>query len=80
MRLYWLARQWDGSDPQDPANRTGLYFQTGFGTNYGVCSFITPFFRMSQPGEETTLTNVKKGALNGENNGLSLLIGKDPHR
>ena len=84
--LYQLASQWkigqmiphirwDGMDPEDRNGTGGVYLELGFGTNYGVCSFISPFYRMPPEGLETSLQYLPKGALNGENNGLSLLLG-----
>ena len=70
---------WNGMDPNDPANKTGVYFQTGFGTNYGVCSWVTPFYQMPAEGHETDLSYLPKGALNGENNGLSLLLDAETY-
>ena len=65
---------WYGMDPNDPSNTTGVFFQPGFGTSYGVCSWVTPFYRMPRKGMETSLLEQMKGALSGENNGLSLLL------
>ena len=68
--------RWDGMDPDDRQGTGGVYLELGFGTNYGVCSFISPFYRMPPEGLETSLQDLPKGALNGENNGLSLLLGR----
>ena len=48
--------------------------QVGKGTNYGVCSWVSPFFRMPPEGEEQQPRSLVVGALNGENNGLNLLV------
>ena len=70
---------WNGMDPTDPDNRTGVYFQNGYGTSYGVCSWISPFYRMPKLGFETDLGYLPKGALNGENNGLSILLDAETY-
>ena len=44
------------------------------GTNYGICSWISPFYSLPPKGEETNLGSLPTGALNGENNGLSILL------
>ena len=68
--------RWDGMDPDDRNGTGGVYLELGFGTNYGVCTFISPFYRMPPEGLETSLQDLPRGALNGENNGLSLLLGE----
>ena len=84
LLIYWFVYQipylkWKGMDPNDPANKSGVYFQTGFGTNYGVCSWVTPFYQMPEIGYETDLNYMPKGALNGENNGLTLLLDAETY-
>ena len=70
---------WNGMNPKDPSNRSGVYFETGFGTSYGVCSWITPFYQMPEQGSEAELGDLQKGALNGENNGLSFLLDAETY-
>ena len=69
--------RWNGMDPDDRLGSGfgGVFLELSFGTNYGVCSFISPFYRMSPAGRETSLRDLSRGALNGENNGLTLLLG-----
>lgn len=63
--------EWDGAEKDsDP----GVFLEPAFGTNYGICSWISPFFRMPKGGKERDLLSLVPGALNGENNGLSLLL------
>ena len=45
-----------------------------FGTNYGICSWITPFFRMPEKGKKPDFSSLVPGSRSGENNGLSLLL------
>lgn len=46
----------------------------GFGTDYGVCVWLSTYYTNPQPGSEGELSMLPTGALNGENNGLSLLL------
>ena len=68
--------QWSGMDPDDPKNETGgVFLEIGFGTSFGICNFITPYFRHMPPDtDQVTLNYLKKGAFNGEKNGLSVLL------
>ena len=68
--------QWSGMDPDDPQNGTGgVFLEIGYATSFGICNFITPYFRHMPPEtDQMTLKYLKKGALNGENNGLSVLL------
>ena len=67
---------WDGMDPDDHLNMPGgVFLQLGYGTSYGLCNFITPYFRhMPTNSNQIILNYLAKGALNGENNGLSILV------
>ena len=69
--------KWDGMDPDDVEKDIGdLFLEVGYATSYGLCNFITPYYRKMSPDIEdvTTLKYLAKGALNGENNGLSVLV------
>ena len=68
--------QWSGMDPDDPQNGTGgVFLEIGYATSFGICNFITPYFRHMPPDtDQMTLKYLKKGALSGENNGLSVLL------
>ena len=68
--------QWSGMDPDDPQNETGgVFLEIGYATSFGICNFITPYFRNMPPDtDQMTLKYLEKGALNGENNGLSVLL------
>ena len=63
-------------DPDDPQKGPGgVFLEIGYATSFGICNFITPYFRHMPPEtDQMTLKYLKKGALNGENNGLSVLL------
>ena len=63
--------EWNGAEKD---STSGVYLEPAYGTNYGICSWISPFFRMPQEGNERNLLSLVPGALNGENNGLSVLL------
>ena len=63
--------EWDGAEKN---SKPGLFLEPGFGTNYGICSWVSPFFKMPEDGKERDLLGLVPGALNGENNGLSILL------
>ena len=62
---------WNGAEK---GSTPGVFLGPAFGTNYGICSWISPFFRMPQKGNERDLLSLVPGALNGENSGLSVLL------
>ena len=62
---------WNGAQKD---SKSGALLMPAFGTNYGICSWISSFFRMPQKGKERDLLSLVPGALNGENNGLSVLL------
>lgn len=68
--------KWDGMDPDDPQGPVGAVFlEVGYATSFGLCNFITPYYRnMPAETDQITLKYLAKGGLNGENNGLSLLL------
>ena len=68
--------KWDGMDPDDQLNKPGgIYLEIGYPTSFGLCNFITPYYRhMPLDSDNMTLEELPKGALNGENNGLSVLV------
>ena len=68
--------KWNGMDPDAPNSDTGgVFLEIGYSTSFGLCSFITPYYRNMPPDSDNmTLNLLAKGALNGENNGLSLLL------
>ena len=69
--------KWDGMDPDDVEKDIGeLFLEVGYATSFGLCSFITPYYKKMPADVEdvTVLKNLPKGALNGENNGLSVLV------
>ena len=68
--------EWNGADLTDPVNDTGLVVEVGMGTNFGICTWLTPMFRMPDPDEPdpTDLVKLKPGAHSGSNNGLTLLL------
>ena len=68
--------KWDGMDPDDIRNETGgVFLEIGYPTSFGLCNFITPYFRNMPPdSDQMNLRDLHKGALNGENNGLSVLV------
>lgn len=63
--------EWDGAEKN---SKPGLFLEPAFGTNYGICSWVSPFFKMPEEGKERDLLSLVPGALNGENNGLSILL------
>ena len=69
--------RWDGMDPDDKLNNPGgVYLEVGYPTSFGLCNFITPYYKHmpSEAPDNMTLKFLPKGALNGENNGLSVLV------
>ena len=67
--------KWDGADMDDNAGYGDVFLEVGYPTSYGACSFITPYFkRMPNDTDQVTLTYLAKGALNGENNGLTVIM------
>ena len=68
--------KWNGMDPDAQNSDTGgVFLEIGYSTSFGLCSFITPYYRNMPPDSDNmTLNLLAKGALNGENNGLSLLL------
>ena len=63
--------EWNGAEKD---SKSGVFLEPAYGTNYGICSWISPFFRMPQRGNERDLLSLVQGAHNGENNGLSVLL------
>ena len=74
--------EWKGQNcNSEKSGKSGIYLEMGFGTDYGICNFITPNFIPGEKDEDYSLQKVSmgyetlpKGPLNGENNGLSLLL------
>ncbi|XP_023327060.1 uncharacterized protein LOC111700406 [Eurytemora carolleeae] len=66
--------QWNGFDSTQINNTKSTFQQLGFGTDYGVCVWLSTYYTNPQPGSEGELSMLPTGALNGENNGLSLLL------
>ena len=68
--------KWDGMDPDNQDQGKGdLFLEVGYPTSYGLCNFVTPYYRKMPEGEDpTTLKNLPKGALNGQNNGLFVML------
>ena len=67
---------WDGAKGDD---KSGVFLKVGKGLSYGLCSWIFPFFEMPEPGKELDPLAWKKGALNGEHNGLSLMLDAETY-
>ena len=71
LTMYTLCLEWNGAERN---NEPGIYLEPDFGTSYGVCSWITPFFRMPEEGKELDFNHLAPGSLSGENHGLSFLL------
>ena len=66
---------WDGAkDGGLLPSSSAVFLRARLGTSYGLCSWISPFYQAPAGGRETEPLSFKKGALNGEQNGLSLIL------
>ena len=64
-----LGMKWKG--------KGGIFYQTDYSTDYGVCHWVTPSYDWT--GSNLFSMNTKRGALNGINNGLSLLLDAETY-
>ena len=72
--------RWDGMDPDEEDSYGGVFLEVGYATSFGLCNFITPYYRnMPADSDQITLKYLSKGGLNGENNGLSLLLDAEAY-
>ena len=55
----------------------GIFYQSEYSTDYGVCHWITPNYVWT--GSKQFSMNQERGALNGINNGLSLLLDAETY-
>ena len=55
----------------------GIFYQSDYSTDYGVCNWITPNYDEYESDEFNM--NLQRGALNGLNNGLSLLLDAETY-
>ena len=71
---------WDGaknggtSSTSSSSSSSAVFLRVRLGTSYGLCSWISPFYQLPPEGSETDPMSLQKGALNGEQNGLSLML------
>ena len=69
-----MARQWKGEMILGIGWRggnTGVYHEHGFGTDMGICDWVTPNFNET---DSLELIHVKPGSETGSNNGLQLIL------
>lgn len=73
MAISYLARQYRPGElvVHMDWSHEGIYYTTGFGTDFGVCEMITPLVKKN---ESNLLHGVPKGCYSGNNNGLQFLI------
>ena len=67
--------EWKGMDLNDQDGKGDIFLEIGYPISFGYSNFIVPHYRKMSPDvSDIDLSNLKKGALNGINNGLSVLL------
>ena len=77
--ISWDGAKDGGSPPraallQGQPSPSAVFLRARLGTSYGLCSWISPFYQIPPSGRETEPLAFTKGALNGEQNGLTLIL------